>query len=117
MFIQLVCGLLSGISITVLKDAYGAFARATYLDELRVVGFVQPIKDVLADFVPLYWDRSVSHFYLQQAKDRLDCMLYPLAAKVVIGKELFPAQLFFQRRSRWGPGNSLISSILLFNRE
>jgi hypothetical protein len=68
MRVQFEYGLLPGITITFLKDANGPFARAVYLDELIVAGFVQPVKDVLAEFVPLYCNSRNDHSYLQQAK-------------------------------------------------
>jgi hypothetical protein len=52
MLIQLVYGLLSGISITVLKDAYGSFTRAIHLDELIVVALPLPGENVLPKFIP-----------------------------------------------------------------
>jgi hypothetical protein len=68
MRIQFEYGFLPGIPITFLKDANGPFARAIYLDELMSAEFVQPVTDVLAEFVPLYCNNSDDHSHLQQTK-------------------------------------------------
>jgi hypothetical protein len=52
MFVQLVYGILPGISITLLKEAYGPFTHAFNLDELIVAAFFSPVEDVSAKFIP-----------------------------------------------------------------
>jgi hypothetical protein len=51
MLIQFGCGLLSGISITVLKDADGAFAYVIHLDEVIVAAFLPPAEAFSAEFI------------------------------------------------------------------
>jgi hypothetical protein len=56
--VQLVCGLLSGISITTLQDAYGPFTHTINLAELIVVEFIPPVEDFPAQFIPLGFEDS-----------------------------------------------------------
>jgi hypothetical protein len=53
MLVQLVYGLLSGISITFLKNDYGPFTHVVQLGELMAAAFVPPVDEVLAKPVPL----------------------------------------------------------------
>lgn len=62
MLVELVCGLLSGISITLLKDAYGPFVRRINSDELIVAAFVVPVEELAAKSIPLEFDSSNHHF-------------------------------------------------------
>lgn len=93
MLVQFEYGFLPGISILFLKESYGPFARTIYLDELIVAVFVPPVKDILSDY----------HFLPPASKYRLDCMIWLLAAKAFIGKQLFPEQLLLQRNGQWSP--------------
>jgi hypothetical protein len=54
--VQLGCGLLFGISITLLKDSYGSFLHAIHLEELIVAAFIPPVEDVSVKFVPLSFE-------------------------------------------------------------
>jgi hypothetical protein len=66
--VQFGCGLLSGISIAFLKDAYGLFMQALQLDELIIAAFVPPAVDFLAKFIPLCCDHGDYHIFLPQTK-------------------------------------------------
>jgi len=52
MLIQFRCGLLSGISITVLKDAYRPFPGAINPGKLILAVSVLPVDDFLAELEP-----------------------------------------------------------------
>jgi hypothetical protein len=60
--IELVCGLLSAISITLLKEAYGPFTRTIKLVELIIVAFIPPVEELPAKFMPLQIDHRDFHF-------------------------------------------------------
>jgi hypothetical protein len=60
MLVQFVGGLLSGISITFLKDAYGPFLGAINPVKLILAVFVPPVDDFLAKFIDYHFLSPVS---------------------------------------------------------
>jgi hypothetical protein len=64
MIVELVGGFLSGISITVLKDANGPFLGANNLIELIVAALIPPAKDWAAGFMRLSFEDIFVHVHL-----------------------------------------------------
>ena len=64
MIVQLVCSLLSGVSIPFLKDAYGPFAHIVHFGELIVAVSIPHMDDIPAQLVPVQFNSSGAHFYL-----------------------------------------------------
>ncbi len=67
-FIELIHGFLSAISITILKDAEGPFTRTIYCQEMSAAAFIPPIEEFPGKSIPLEFDPVNYHFYLQQTK-------------------------------------------------
>jgi hypothetical protein len=55
--VQLVRGLLSGISMTFLEDAYRPFTHALDLDKLIAAAFIPPVKGFPAKLTPLRFEK------------------------------------------------------------
>jgi len=65
MLVQFGGGLLFGISVTLLEDAYRTFMEAGHSDKLIVTAFVPPLEEFLNKTRLLWFVFSDCHFYLK----------------------------------------------------